>query len=92
MFDNRQYAVFAVSELNLIDFSQVLETSVDTVRKSVDGTRTFVKWDGVEQPACIGLLTTLEGTYTYEEILAMLDGTDWVVPMNDSIQGGQGGG
>ena len=92
MYDNRQYAVFAVSELNLIDFSQVLETSVDTVRKSVDGTRTFVKWDGVEQPACINSLTTIEGTYTHEAILAILNGADWASPMNDSIQGGQGGG
>lgn len=92
MYDNRQYAVFAVGELNLIDFSQVLETSVDTVRKSVDGTRTFVKWDGVEQPACINSLTTIEGTYTHEAILAILNGADWASPMNDSIQGGQGGG
>lgn len=80
MYNNRQYAVFATSELTLIDFGQVLETSVDTVRKSVDGTRTFVKWDGVEPPACIGLLTSLEGTYTYEEMLTMLADPAWVSP------------
>ena len=87
MYDNRQYAVFATSELNLIDFTQVLETSADTVRKSVDGTRTFVKWDGVEPPACIGLLTTLEGTYTYEEILSILAEPAWNAPLEDGPSG-----
>ena len=28
-----------------MDFSQVCETSPETLRKSVDGARTFVKWD-----------------------------------------------
>lgn len=90
MYNNRQYAVFATSELNLIDFNQVLETSADTVRKSVDDTRTFVKWDGAEPPACIGLLTSLEGTYTHEEMLTMLADPDWAnpgIPM-EGINGG----
>lgn len=42
----REYMIFNVSELSKIDFSQVFETSADTVRKSVDTTKTFVKWDG----------------------------------------------
>lgn len=91
MFNNRQYAIFSVSELNQIDFDQVLETSAETVRKSVDGTRTFVKWDSEEQPACISQLTTLEGMYTYEEILAILSGPDWVPPISLTMEGGQGG-
>jgi hypothetical protein len=45
-FENRKFMIFNVSELPLIDFSEILETSIDTVRKSVDGTKTFVKWDG----------------------------------------------
>ena len=43
-YENRQFMIFNVSELNQIDFTQVLETSIDTVRKSLDGTKTFVKW------------------------------------------------
>jgi len=91
MYENRQYAVFATSELNLIDFNQVLETSVDTVRKSVDDTRTFVKWDGVEPPACIGLLISLEGTYTHEEMLTMLADTTWS-DYTTTMDGSNGGG
>ena len=39
---NNTYMIFNVSELEQIDFTQVLETSIDTIRKSVDETKTFV--------------------------------------------------
>jgi hypothetical protein len=77
MYENRQFAIFATSELDKIDFTQVLETSVDTVRKSVDGTKTFVKWDSEEIPTCIQELTTLQGYYTYEQMLELLNTSEW---------------
>jgi len=76
---NNTYMIFNVSELEQIDFTQVKETSIDTVRKSVDGTKTFVKWDG-EMPQCVNDLTTKEGPYTYEEILQILGTTEWTNP------------
>jgi hypothetical protein len=69
--------IFNVSELPQIDFSQVLETSIDTVRKSVDETKTFVKWDGETIPSSIDSLITKEGPYTYDEILTILSGPEW---------------
>ena len=78
-YENREFMIFNVSELNQIDFTQVLETSVDTVRKSVDETKTFVKWDGV-MPECVTNLTTKEGPYTYEEILVILATSEWTDP------------
>jgi hypothetical protein len=78
-FETREYIIFNVSELPQIDFSQVLETSAETVRKSVDGTKTFVKWDGSE-PSCVTSLTTKEGPYTHTEILEILSTPEWVVP------------
>ena len=76
MYDERNFCVFSTSELNLIDFSQVLETSSDTVRKSIDETLTFVKWDG-EPPSCLQNLTTIQGFYTYEEMLELLSTEEW---------------
>ena len=67
--------IFNVSELNKINFDEVLETSVDTVRKSSDD-KTFVKWDG-ETPQSVLDLTTKEGPFTYEEILLILEGNNW---------------
>jgi hypothetical protein len=75
-YPNREFMIFNVSELDKIDFSQVLETSADTVRKSIDETRTFVKWDG-DVPSSVAALTTAEGPYTYEEILTILSGPEW---------------
>ena len=79
MYDNRKYLIFPVSQLSKIDFGQVLETSADTVRKSMDETKTFVKWEG-QDPACISGLTSTEGPYTHSQILAILAGTDWTDP------------
>ena len=78
-FETREYMIFNVSELPQIDFSQVLETSAETVRKSVDETKTFVKWDG-EEPACVTSLTTKEGPYTHTEMLNILSGPEWTDP------------
>ena len=79
--ENRQFMIFNVSELNKIDFTQVLETSAETIRKSVDETKTFVKWEG-ETPLCISTLTTGEGPYTHTEIMTILATEEWVKPMN----------
>ena len=78
-YNNRRFMIFNVSELNQIDFNTVLETSAETVRKSVDETKTFVKWDGT-MPTCVSNLTTKEGPYTYEEILTILSTPEWTDP------------
>ena len=79
-YENRKFMIFNVSELELIDFTQVCETSIDTVRKSVDGTKTFVKWDTEGIPSSVESLTTKEGPYTYEEILNILSTPEWTDP------------
>lgn len=78
-YENREFMIFNVIELPQINFTQVLETSADTVRRSVDGTKTFVKWDGI-MPQCVIDLTTSEGPYTYEEILTILATPEWTDP------------
>lgn len=78
-YDGRKFMIFSVNELTQIDFTQVLETSIDTVRKSVDGTKTFVKWDNT-MPDCVSNLTTKEGPYTYDEILSILSTPEWTDP------------
>jgi hypothetical protein len=80
-FENRTFMVFNVDELAKIDFNQVSETSAETVRKSFDGTRTFVKWEG-DTPECVTLLTTGEGPYSHAETLAMLSTPEWAPPIS----------
>jgi len=82
MYEQRNFAIFSTTEIDKIDFNLVLETSADTLRKSVDETKTFVKWDG-EQPEFVSELTTLEGPYTYAEILDILSTSEWTAPMEE---------
>lgn len=82
MYDNRNFVIFSTSEIDQVNFSEVLETSPDTVRTSVDGTKTFVKWDGETIPPSIEALTTVEGYYTYEEIMDILKTPEWTPPIN----------
>jgi hypothetical protein len=77
IYENRNFMIFNISELPNIDFTQVLETSIDTVRKSLNETKTLVKWDGNIIPSSVDNLTTKEGPYTYTEILSILAGPEW---------------
>lgn len=76
-YSSRQFMIFSVTELPNVDFNQVLETSSETVRKSVDATKTFVKWDGETVPSSVQSLTTKEGPYTYSEIMTILSSEFW---------------
>ena len=44
-FENRRWLVIPVSITGSIDFGQVLESSPENLRLSVDETQTFVKYD-----------------------------------------------
>ena len=90
-YENRKYVIFNVSELGSVDFSEVMETSADTVRKSLDETLTFVKFNAstytdesgslVEvMPASVEALTTKTQAYSHSEILTILSGADWTDP------------
>ena len=84
MYENRQFAIFSTTELNQIDFTEVLETSAETCRLSTDGTLTFVKWENGEAvPPSVQALTTIQGFYTYEEMLEILSGEEWSAPMEE---------
>lgn len=77
-YTDRKFMIFNVSEINKINFNEVLETSIDTIRKSVDETKTFVKWSENTIPSSVQTLTTSEGPYTYDEIIVILNSTDWI--------------
>jgi hypothetical protein len=78
-YANRRFVIFEVTELGTIDFNQVYETSADTVRKSVDETKTFVKFD-LPEPSSVAALTTKSQEYTYDEILTILATPEWTNP------------
>lgn len=69
----RTYCILNSSELSRVDFSQVLQTSADTLGYSTDGSKFLVKFEGDTPSFLIG-----EPQYTHEEILQVLSGPEWV--------------
>lgn len=76
IYEKRQYLIFKTEELDKVDFTQVLETSQNTVRKSIDKTKTFIKWEN-KPPFFINEFTYTEGPYTHSEILEILSLEEW---------------
>jgi hypothetical protein len=70
--ENKKYIIIDASDISSIDFSQVNETSENTLRYSIDDSKTFVKFEG-ETPSF------LEGKtiYNHNEILDILNGSEW---------------
>jgi len=81
-FDNRHYVVFDLTEVDTIDFSEVMETSADTLRKNLAETQSFVKYES-DMPASITALNTRSQEYAHEEILSLLAGEEWTDPNAD---------
>lgn len=83
-FDHRHYVIISADDVPLIDFSQVMETSADTLRFSVDGTLTFVKYEH-EMPPSVAACPSKSQEYSHEEILAILNAEDqvWWQPMEE---------
>lgn len=72
MYTNRKYVIIDASEVSNIDFTQVNETSADTLRYSLDETQTFVKFDG-DTPSF------LEGKtqYNHSQMVGILNSVYW---------------
>jgi hypothetical protein len=79
-YNNKSYIVLATSELNQVNFDEVYETSASTVKLSVNGLKTFVKYSN-DMPTSISSLTTKEGPYTHEQILTILETPEWKSPL-----------
>ena len=76
-FPNRRWVVFNTSETGSIDFSQVMETSSDTLSLNLSGSQTFVKYEG-SQPSSVTALSSKSQEYTHSEILNILTGSAWM--------------
>ena len=74
----RTYVIVNVSDLPSIDFSEVLETSIDTLVRNLDNTKAMLKYEG-SMPSTITALSEKEGPYTRDEVItAMETSGDWV--------------
>jgi len=78
MHNTRTYAVINLTDISLIDFSQVGETSASTIRKSLDDTQFVIKWQDGYTPTFItdGSVVPV-GTYDHHAILELMATPAW---------------
>ena len=72
----RTYVTINISDLSNIDFSEVGETSADTIRRSLDGTQFVIKYNTEPSFVSNGSVVPLQ-TLTHSEALILMQTTDW---------------
>jgi len=70
--NNRTYVIIDSSEVSSVDFNQVMQTSADKLRYSLDGSKALLKYEGTQPFFLLG-----KTEYTHEEILSILSGPEW---------------
>ena len=73
-FENRKWIIINVSDITDEMIESAIQSSMDALKKTLDGTKAILKWDG-DTPSCFDGLTT----YTHSEILTELAKSDWRV-------------
>ena len=67
-----KYVIFDIQNIDLVNFTEVKETSRDTLRTSLDGSKCVLKFEGETPDFLVGLQQ-----YNYEDILAIMYSSEW---------------
>jgi hypothetical protein len=73
------YCIINCDDIEAIDFARIMQTGPNSMRRSIDGAKTFVKYEG-DQPDCLfAIAGNAAGPpeYTHKEILEILKGPEW---------------
>ena len=71
-YSNRKWVIVNVSDITDEMIMSSMQSSMDTLRKTNDGSKAILKWDG-DTPSCFDGMTT----YTHSEILTELAKSEW---------------
>ena len=74
------YATIRIADLGLIDFSQIHETSAETIRKSLDETEFVIKYDAVPSFISDGSVEILQAM-NHQEALQLMATDKWFEPL-----------
>ena len=74
------YATISITDLGLIDFSQIHETSAETIRKSIDETEFIIKYDAVPTFISDGSVEILQAM-NHDEALQLMATDEWSEPL-----------
>ena len=80
--NTKTYAVINLTDVGLIDFSQIGESSVSTIRKSLDDTQFVIKWEEGYIPTFITDGTVVPvSEYDHHLILELMATSAWSEPI-----------
>lgn len=74
--DYRLYAILTILEAQKIDFTQVKETSIDTLRLSINGELTFIEFDCENIALFLEPLEVLK-VVIYDDLILILETEQW---------------
>ena len=74
------YAIINTSDLSNIDFSQIGETSADTLRYNLAGTEFVIKWNSTPTFISDGSVVPVS-ELTHTEALALMATAEWSEPI-----------
>ena len=81
MHNTKTYATINIDDVGLIDFAQISETSIDTIRKSIDTTQFVIKWQHEQTPTFISNGSVVPiGTYDHHDVLELMSTPEWTTP------------
>jgi len=81
MANDLTYAIVDIAtDLPNVDFSQICEADIDTVRKSVNENEFVIKWNNEPTFITDGTVTPIGGTMTHSECLVLLGTPEWSDP------------
>ena len=85
--NKKTYAIIKLSEIGLIDFSQVAQSSASTVRKSLDNTQFVIKWQDGYEPTFIadGTVKPLQ-VLSHSECLELMATEKWSEPIEEKVE------
>ena len=66
------YVIYDMANISEVDFTQVYQTSEDTIRISLDGKKTVLKFVGNTPSFLVSLQQ-----YNHSEILAIMNTSEW---------------
>ena len=71
-YDNRKWVIIDVADITDEMIRNAIQSSRETLRKSLDDSKAILKWDG-DTPSCFDGITT----YSHSEIREELRKSDW---------------
>ena len=84
MHNSKTYAVINLTDISLIDFTQVAQSSASTIRKSLDDTQFVIKWENGYTPTFITDASVVPvGTYDHHAILELMATAEWSEPIEE---------